>query len=316
MDKKEEAEAKFKEISEAYEVLSDKNKREVFDRYGEEGLKGVPGGSGGPGGAGGEGFHFTAHDPRDIFASFFGGQDPFSMFFGGGGMGGGMGGRGGGGGFSMNGDDGMGGMGNLPGGLGGLFFGGMPGMQGMQMGGMPGMGGMGRGNASKRPHSENRCDQVPPGTPVVLSGLSKEELNGQDGSVLGFDESRGRYQVQLEDGETVAVKPENFHQLVAGVTITGLQSKPELNGKKGRIIDYSAPNERYQVQVGGSIVAVKPKNLILPNNTHVRIAGLSSAAEYNGKFARIKSFDSSADRYVLEVSPSKQLRVKPENCFV
>ncbi|KAG8692958.1 DnaJ sub B member 4, partial [Ceratobasidium sp. 395] len=30
---------KFKEISEAFEVLSDKNKREVYDRFGEEGLK-------------------------------------------------------------------------------------------------------------------------------------------------------------------------------------------------------------------------------------------------------------------------------------
>jgi DnaJ-class molecular chaperone len=65
-------------VAEAYEVLSDKKKREVYDQYGEEGMKGPSGGGGGgghPGGMGGghNNFTYTYHgDPRATFAQFFG----------------------------------------------------------------------------------------------------------------------------------------------------------------------------------------------------------------------------------------------------
>ncbi|PKA66051.1 DnaJ protein like [Apostasia shenzhenica] len=54
---------KFKELAQAYEVLSDPEKREIYDQFGEDALKGVGGGGAG-------------HNPFDIFQSFFGGS-PF-----------------------------------------------------------------------------------------------------------------------------------------------------------------------------------------------------------------------------------------------
>ncbi|XP_071033833.1 dnaJ homolog subfamily B member 4 [Parasteatoda tepidariorum] len=73
------AESKFKEIAEAYEVLSDKKKRDVYDQFGEEGLKS---GAGGGGGGGNQGFTYTFHgDPRATFAQFFGTDNPFESFF-------------------------------------------------------------------------------------------------------------------------------------------------------------------------------------------------------------------------------------------
>lgn len=74
------AEEKFKEVAEAYEVLSDKKKRDLYDQFGEEGLKGgtTGGGHGGPE----SNFSYTFHgDPRATFAQFFGSTNPFQSFF-------------------------------------------------------------------------------------------------------------------------------------------------------------------------------------------------------------------------------------------
>lgn len=67
-----EAERKFKEISEAYDVLSDPQKRKMYDAYGREGLRGVP--------------HtdFQSASFEDIFEHFadiFGGESFFEDFF-------------------------------------------------------------------------------------------------------------------------------------------------------------------------------------------------------------------------------------------
>ncbi|PSS23824.1 DnaJ subfamily B member like [Actinidia chinensis var. chinensis] len=80
---KKEAEAKFKKISEAYDVLSDPQKRAVYDQYGEEGLKGKvppPGAGGFSGGSDGGGptmFRFNPRSADDIFSEFFGFRSPF-----------------------------------------------------------------------------------------------------------------------------------------------------------------------------------------------------------------------------------------------
>ncbi len=66
-----EAEEKFKLINEAYQVLSDEEKRAVYDRYGKEGLQGQ--GAGGFGSA-------NMDDIMDIFNSMFGGGGGFGGF--------------------------------------------------------------------------------------------------------------------------------------------------------------------------------------------------------------------------------------------
>lgn len=109
-DNQAEAQAKFQEISEAYDVLNDPNKRKIYDQYGEEGLKvgGNPnadmGQSAGPSARGGPSgsyrYEFTQQQAEDLFRNIFGN-------------------------------------------LGGFGFSGMDGMNGVHINGMNGMPGMG-----------------------------------------------------------------------------------------------------------------------------------------------------------------------------
>ncbi|XP_021939033.1 dnaJ homolog subfamily B member 6 isoform X2 [Zootermopsis nevadensis] len=84
-DNLDEANKKFKEISEAYEVLSDEKKRRMYDKYGKEDYSQASRGRSRHYGAAPSDdihdFFTTFRDPEEVFREFFGGRSPFGDLF-------------------------------------------------------------------------------------------------------------------------------------------------------------------------------------------------------------------------------------------
>lgn len=276
-DDRKAAEERFKKIGEAYGVLSDADQKKKYDQFGKQGLKGGMGG--------------MNIDPNQIFKMFFqsggfGNDDPFGGMFGSSGFGGRGGPQMGGfpfgnmGGFSFGGQRGHGhghghGFGrpqrprSVPSPLQrgtkvilyGLSNANYNGVQGrilsftgerfvIDVANCPTIN---KDQISIKP--ENVCQLKT----LITYGLSNDDLNDQEVEARGYNGSRDRIQCRFPDGSTKAVRPVNL-QIPTGsmVRIAGL-SDDRLNGKWGKIVQWVAPKDRYEVEIMNTTRSYKIK---------------------------------------------------------
>lgn len=150
------------------------------------------------------------------------------------------------------------------------------------------------------------------GAAVTVGGLrSRPELNGASGRVICYDPASERYQVEI-DG-TVAPLALKREALCARLRV-------ELRGQEGRshaTLRAHVADRAYEVEFDdGSSAEVALECVVLPSASTGIVVGLVSKPEHNGKSGRVLSFDAEADRYVVALDASSQLRLKRSNLRV
>ena len=280
-DNAERASENFKKVSEAYDCLSDKEKRQIFDTYGKRGLD-----SGGCGGGGFGGGRFI--NPDDIFRQFFASNGGFNDDFGGF-VGGGF--------FNMDGER-FGGHGG--------FRGGHPGMR--------------QRKPQAPPRYPKGPNVIQKGTSVVVHSLvGSPQYNGMTGTLVHYDVDKDRYRVAFggDEENAISVKASNFVQMLENVRLRDITSRPQLNGCQGQVIGVNG--QRYHVKLAGAdsvVVSVALSNLILPTEVRVHVHSLSGAPQYNGKTGQVMQFLEADNRYLIEIEGNKQLKLKMDNLLI
>jgi hypothetical protein len=163
--------------------------------------------------------------------------------------------------------------------------------------------------------------RIPSGTLISFHGLkSIAHLNGTRGHVYDFDSTKERYDVcDVINKTRHLVKFENIKQHPE-VKIEGLQSRKDLNGKKGLVLEFDKHKERWLIQVDQESVSLKRDNVVFLHGTFCKIVGLRSKTELNNEYATIRWKVDPADtlkkdqvRYDLHLANGDTVRVKPEN---
>jgi len=160
---------------------------------------------------------------------------------------------------------------------------------------------------------------------------------GKVGRVIDFGIEDKRYTVHIEEPDKeevfLSIPVAHLQQIVRGVEVENLVSRPELNGLKASLMEFNSVSGRYQVEISPTksrkkvktdqiVVALKPANLLLPVGTRVRIQGLLKTPKFNGTWGMVIGLAMTVDqkqvettRYSVQVSQRNVLNLKRENCF-
>lgn len=167
------------------------------------------------------------------------------------------------------------------------------------------------------------------GAAVRLRGMCgpQKSRDGQEGVVFHLLDDQYVVHVGGAGGQAITVSPQQLVQLVDGVRLTGIRSRPALNARQGRLLDFDEGRGRYSVAVRpvGSaaaeweVISLRPECVVPPTGTCMRLVGLTSdvGRRLNDCWGRLLHCDGESGRYVVRVDVAggrcRLMKVKPAN---
>merc|ERR550539_1937209 len=187
--------------------------------------------------------------------------------------------------------------------FGGPGMGGMGGHGHSGFGGFPGMGGFG-GFQQRRQKKRSAPSPLPEGTTVYTGNLSSAKFNNLQGKIASFTGERFVVDISAYGlgKDQVSIKPMNVCQMVK--VMTHSLSAEQFNDVEVNTVGYEKNHERVRCQFpDGSIKALKPENILIPDGTIVHLENLSHDS-MNGRWGKITTWISDKGRYEVKIQNS------------
>lgn len=126
-----------------------------------------------------------------------------------------------------------------------------------------------------------------------------------------------RYQVSLETGPAsglaLTVSYRNVIQIVRSARVVGTWDRPELHGAIAPAASYDSDLGRYRVRGvthDGSVLAIKPENILLPPRTMVTVKSSPHRPSLSGRKGRIVDIENVKQLYTVQLENNTQIRLQ------
>ena len=130
--------------------------------------------------------------------------------------------------------------------------------------------------------------------------------------IIKYNKTKQKYLVKTNNDDTILLSDKYIQQILT-VTIINLVDKKYMNNQICSVNEFCKKTNRFKVSIFGSIFSLRHKNLIINNNSCVKIHNLKNNTELNDKWCTILLFDKTTGRYLVDLGNNKHIKINQEN---